>query len=133
MFYKLFLGDICIGPQCEKQCKYKYDKSSADIRIGDFWGNAYKNEEKGVSALVSFTSKGEKIIKELKNVTLVKHPLSIVAEGQMKNNSKSRTMSPLIMYVLRNGYGLNEIPFKLIYNIQRFINVISIKLKKLYK
>ena len=133
LFYKLFLGDICIGPQCEKQCKYKYDKSSADIRIGDLWGNAYKNEEKGVSALVSFTSKGEKIIKELKNVTLVKHPLSIVAEGQMKNNSKSRTMSPLIMYVLRNGYGLNEIPFKLIYNIQRFINVISIKLKKLYK
>lgn len=133
LFYKLFLGDICIGPQCEKQCKYKYDKSSADIRIGDLWGDAYKDEEKGVSALVSFTSKGEKIINDLKNVTLVKYPLDIVAEGQMKSNSKSKTMSPLIMYLLRNGYGLNGIPFKVVYNIQRFINVINIKFKKLYK
>lgn len=133
LFYKLFLGDICIGPQCEKQCKYKYDKSSADIRIGDLWGDAYKDEEKGVSALVSFTSKGEKIINDLKNVTLVKYPLDIVAEGQMKSNSKSKTMSPLIMYLLRNGYGLNGIPFKVVYNIQRFINVIKIKFKKLYK
>lgn len=133
LFYKLFLGDICIGPQCEKQCKYKYDKSSADIRIGDLWGDAYKDEEKGVSALVSFTSKGEKIINDLKNVTLVKYPLDIVAEGQMKSNSKSKTMSPLIMYLLRNGYGLNGIPFKVVYNIQRFINVVKIKFKKLYK
>lgn len=133
LFYKLFLGDICIGSQCEKQCKYKYDKSSADIRIGDLWGEVYKDDEKGVSALVSFTPKGEKIINNLKNVTLVKHPLNIVAEGQMKSNSKSKTMSPLIMYVLRNGYGLNGIPFKVVYNIQRIINVIKIKIKKLYK
>ena len=133
LFYKLFLGDICIGPQCEKQCKYKYDKSSADIRIGDLWGDSYKDEEKGVSALVSFTSKGEKIINDLKNVTLVKYPLDIVAEGQMKSNSKSKTMSPLIMYLLRNGYRLNGIPFKVVYNIQRFINVVKIKFKKLYK
>ena len=133
LFYKLFLGDICIGPQCEKQCKYKYDKSSADIRIGDLWGDVYKDEEKGVSALVSFTSKGEKTINDLKNVTLVKYPLDIVAEGQMKSNSKSKTMSPLIMYLLRNGYGLNGIPFKVVYNIQRFINVIKIKFKKFYK
>lgn len=83
--------------------------------------------------MVSFTPKGEKIINNLKNVTLVKHPLNIVAEGQMKSNSKSKTMSPLIMYVLRNGYGLNGIPFKVVYNIQRIINVIKIKIKKLYK
>ena len=133
LFYKLFLGDICIGPQCEKQCKYKYDQSSADIRIGDLWGNVYKDDEKGVSALVSFTLKGEKIINDLKNVTLVKHPLDIVAEGQMKKNSTSKTMSPLIMYVLRNGYGLNGIIFKLVYNIQRFINVVNIKFKRLHK
>lgn len=96
-------------------------------------GDSYKDEEKGVSALVSFTSKGEKLINDLKNVTLVKYPLDIVAEGQMKSNSKSKTMSPLIMYLLRNGYRLNGIPFKVVYNIQRFINVVKIKFKKLYK
>ena len=67
------------------------------------------------------------LINDLKNVTLVKYPLDIVAEGQMKSNSKSKTMSPLIMYLLRNGYRLNGIPFKVVYNIQRFINVVKIK------
>ena len=38
LFYKLFLGDYCCNPACQKNCKYKYDLSSADIRIGDFWG-----------------------------------------------------------------------------------------------
>ena len=37
------------------------------------------------------------------------------------------------MYVLRNEYGLNGMPFKVVYNIQRVINVIKIKFKKHYK
>ena len=45
VFYKMFLGDFCCNPACQKNCKYKYDKSSADIRIGDLWGNKYKNNE----------------------------------------------------------------------------------------
>lgn len=60
LFYKLFLGDICLGSQCEKRCKYKYDQSSADIRIGDLWGKTYMNDQKGVSALVAFTQKVER-------------------------------------------------------------------------
>ena len=54
LFYKFFLNDLCLGPQCEKNCKYKYDQSSADIRIGDLWGETYKNDQKGVSALSMF-------------------------------------------------------------------------------
>lgn len=46
-FYKMFLGHYCLGEQCVKACKYKYDNSSADIRIGDLWGNTYKDDEKG--------------------------------------------------------------------------------------
>ena len=43
-FYNLFLGDYCCNPACSQNCKYKYDQSSADIRIGDFWGNTYKEK-----------------------------------------------------------------------------------------
>ena len=130
MFYRLFLGDVCLGQQCEKNCKYKYNKSSADIRIGDLWGETYKDDDKGVSALVCFTEKGRQIVEGLKNVTLVEHPFEVVAEGQMKSNSKSKTMTPLIMYVLRKGCRLNGIRFKVVYNIQRIINVINSKFKK---
>ena len=39
MFYYLFLSDSCLGKACYEHCKFKYASSSADIRIGDLWGN----------------------------------------------------------------------------------------------
>ena len=65
IFYKLFLGDYCCNPACQKNCKYKYDKSSADIRIGDFWGATYAKDEEGVSSVVAFTEKGHEILKQI--------------------------------------------------------------------
>lgn len=79
VFYKLFLGDVCFGPQCEKKCKYKNQLSAADIRIGDLWGNTYKEDKDGVSALISYTKKGESVIKSLTNVTLIPHSFETVA------------------------------------------------------
>ena len=87
LFLTLFLGDYCSNPACVKNCKYKYNRSSADIRIGDLWGDTYKNNDKGVSALVAFTEKGRSIVKSLENITLVEHPFEVVAEGQMKKNA----------------------------------------------
>lgn len=83
MFYALFLGDCCLGKQCYEHCKYKYDKSSADIRIGDLWGKTYINNEDGVSGAIAFTAKGNDILHSI-NCELVEHPFEVVAEGQMK-------------------------------------------------
>lgn len=127
MFYKLFLGDICLGPQCEKNCKYKYDQSSADIRIGDLWGETYKNDQKGVSALVAFTDIGRDIIENLRNVTLIEHPFDVVAEGQMKMNAHHKEVSFVIMYLLRHGYPITSAVFKFTMFCQRVIS----KLKKM--
>lgn len=124
LFYKLFLGDMCLGPQCSKQCKYKYDKSSADIRIGDIWGNTYKDNEEGVSALISFTEKGRQAICDLHDVTLIEHPFEVVAEGQMKKNAEQRELTPLFRYMLRNGWRLDGIPFMTILFIQRVVGKI---------
>lgn len=101
LFYKLFLGDMALGPQCQKQCKYKYDKSSADIRIGDLWGETYKDDEKGVSALIAFTEKGRKLVEILENVTLVEHPFEVVAGGQMKNNAHAAPLAGLMKMILK--------------------------------
>ena len=127
LFYKLFLGDVALGPQCEKQCKYKYNQSSADIRIGDLWGNTYKDDQKGVSALISFTEKGREIVEGLTNVTLVEHPFEVVAEGQMKKNAHGKEMRPFIMFMLRHNIALNSSLFKVIMFSQRVIS----KLKSL--
>lgn len=85
MFYKLFLSDACLGKACYEKCKYKYDKSAADIRIGDLWGKVYKDNEEGISALVSFTNKGYEILSNL-NCELIEHSIEVIAEGQMKHS-----------------------------------------------
>lgn len=127
LFYKLFLGDVCHGPQCEKNCKYKYDKSSADIRIGDLWGNTYKEDEKGVSALIAFTETGKQVINDLTNITLIEHPFEVVAEGQMKENVKRREMYPIVMFMLRNGWSIEGLPFRIVMFTQRVISFIKRK------
>lgn len=83
-FYNMFLGNNCLGKACYKHCKFKYDHSSADIRIGDMWGDTYKDNDKGVTACVAFTDKGKEII-EQSNCTLVPYSFEQVAEGQIKN------------------------------------------------
>lgn len=83
MFYRLFLGDSCLGKACYGHCKFKYANSSADIRIGDLWGDTYKGDEYGVSAVVAFTEKGDAVLHQC-NCTIVEHPFEVVAEGQMK-------------------------------------------------
>lgn len=122
LFYKLFLGDIALGPQCEKKCKYKYDHSSADIRIGDLWGPTYKEDQKGVSALVAFTEKGCELVVGLNNVTLVEHPFDTVAEGQMKKNATSKVFKSIVISMLRRGWKIEGIRFKTFLLIQKVVN-----------
>ena len=120
---------MCLGPQCEKDCKYKYDKSSADIRIGDLWGSVYKDEQKGVSALVAFTEKGREIVESLTNVTLVEHSFDVVAEGQMKENAHSIDTASLVMYGLRHGMPIDGVFFKMIDLIQMVCTKIRLMIK----
>lgn len=101
MFYALFLGDCCLGKQCYEHCKYKYDHSSADIRIGDLWGQTYINDEDGVSGVVAFTDKGDDILQK-SNCYIREHPLSVIAEGQMKKNPSKPLLSYVIMYFLKS-------------------------------
>lgn len=126
IFYKLFLGDYCCNPACHKECKYKYKASSADIRIGDLWGKTYKDNEDGVSALVSYTQRGDEVIQSLKDVTLVEHPFETVAEGQMKKNAH-RAHSTLIVNLLLKSSLLNSfVLWRTVFFIEKCFKKINI-------
>lgn len=84
-FYRLFLGNVCLGKACYKHCKYKYSHSAADIRIGDLWGKAYAHDDKGVSGAIAFTDKG-RVVLEHTDCELAEHPLEVVAEGQIRQS-----------------------------------------------
>lgn len=142
MFFELFLTDSCLGKQCYNKCKYKFNSSSADIRIGDLWGTTYEDNEEGVSAAISFTANGYDILNSI-NCLLVKHTLDIVAEYQMKecphmpvfydelmrklNNSslKIEEVYPLILKLRNKSRQIQRLK----HPIRTFVNV----LKKIIK
>lgn len=81
-FFTMFLGDACLCKACYDSCKFKYNHSAADIRIGDFWGNKYKENKEGVCSAIAFTEVGDKILKG-SDLELVEQDFSVVAAGQM--------------------------------------------------
>ena len=122
LFYRLFLGDYCTNKACIHNCKYKYDRSSADIRIGDLWGSTYKDNQEGVSAVVAFTERGCSLIENVEGITLIEHPFELVAEGQMRKNVKPKELTSVIISMLRLGYDLNSSGFRIILGLQRIFS-----------
>ena len=66
LFMKLFVGDYINRESCAS-CKFKgYDRAS-DITLGDFWGiwDIYPelDDDKGISAVLTHSEKGENLIK----------------------------------------------------------------------
>lgn len=122
-FYRFFLSDACLGKACYERCKYKYDRSAADIRIGDLWGNTYKSNEDGVSAAVAFTEKENKILCSC-GCELIEHPFNVVAEGQMKECPRRPRLRSWILVRFCSGHSLRStlIMYKLCCLLKRIIN-----------
>ena len=96
IFYQLFLRNACLNKACYSKCKYKYNNSSADIRIGDLWGEYYKDNQEGVSALVALTKKGYDVINTIKSIEKNELPFSVVAEGQIQHRLKEPTIARMV-------------------------------------
>lgn len=109
LFYKMFLGDRCLGPQCYHDCKYKYDKSAADIRIGDLWGRKYAKDEKGVNGVVCFTQKGVELLKVMHDILHIEpSTIEIVGESQMKKCAHKPISHRYVMKRLKAGKSLAD-------------------------
>ena len=126
LFYKFFLGNMCLGRACYKDCKFKYLNSAADIRIGDLWGSKYVDEEKGVTGILAFTERGRMVIANCPGIETVNESVEVVTEGQMK----SCITKP---YYYRGLMALLRTPLKLkfIYRIIQMLrigNILKVKM-----
>jgi len=137
LFYKMFLGNNCLGKACYDKCKYKMTSSAADIRIGDLWGSKYKENKDGVNAVLAMTSKGDAILHSIACLNLVSHPVEVVTEGQMKKNPKHPKSYFYVKRDLKNNSNIQKIAYfsRLIdrsFNLHRGIyNRISKKIKQI--
>lgn len=65
-FYRFFRRSLCYAKSCY-ECPYR-EKSAADIRIGDYWGNRFKDDKSGVTMLIVNNNNGEELLNELKEI-----------------------------------------------------------------
>jgi len=84
LFYSFFLDNTCLGKACYDKCKYKIDRSAADIRVGDLWGKKYKMNAEGVSGVLVFTDRGRAVVAQLTGCTIFEEDVSAVVDGQME-------------------------------------------------
>ena len=127
VFYKSFLGNHCLGRPCYTQCKFKYQHSSADIRIGDMWGKTYQDDEKGVSCAIAFTEKGDAALRAAQ-VNLIEYPFEVVAEGQIKQAVARPRFLTLHYRLLRSSLSLAACLrlFRFSWKIERLLKKLSI-------
>jgi len=56
-FYQIYFDHAALCQACYK-CTFRAGASSADVRLGDFWGGEYESNREGVSAAVALTDAG---------------------------------------------------------------------------
>ncbi len=130
MFYRFFLSDSCLGEACYDKCKYKYDKSSADIRIGDAWGQLYEENEDGVSVAIVLTPKGQECLSK-SNCFLEDKNFEIITDGQMKVNAQRPSVYNYIRKELSRNASLEDIDAKM--RRYEWVNRQLSRIKKIFK
>ena len=83
LYHELFLSNVCLNEVCYN-CNYRYKKSSADIRIGDFWSEKFKDNKEGVSSVLVYSEAGDQLIRKLENCFLEEEKAEAVLEGQIE-------------------------------------------------
>lgn len=133
LFYKYFLENKCLNKPCYLHCKYKQEKSAADIRIGDLWGSKYKDNQQGVSALLTLSCKGKEWIGSLKTLAIESCALSDIQEEQMDKSPHLQAKRRFInlwlfksMLNLRRIHTINCCLDRLEYYRNRLIEIINI-------
>lgn len=109
MFYNFFFGNNCLNDSCY-DCKHKMFKSSADIRVGDFWGKKYSSNNNGVSACITITSKGKNAILSIEDrVTLIEENILDTVDGQMHVSPQKQRIRKSLLRALKGRRSLKTI------------------------
>lgn len=99
-FYAFFRRGLCYMETCS-DCPYR-ERSSSDIRIGDYWGSRYKDDKEGVSMVIANTLKGKKIIEHLDKCKIQEHALSEYWTVQFPYNQPRPLIREQLIEELKN-------------------------------
>ncbi len=66
-FYELFFSDQVLNEACNK-CLLRSTHEYTDIRLGDFWGKKFLNNQRGVSAVSVISERGKHFFEYIKEM-----------------------------------------------------------------
>lgn len=63
-FLKLFLCNASLNKSCYS-CKLRFNKITSDIKMGDFWGQEYEDNQDGVNLIIATNDNAKTILENL--------------------------------------------------------------------
>lgn len=115
IFFRVFLENMALNKSCYT-CPYHSNNSCADIRVGDFWGDKYKSDKEGITAILVYTDNGLKVLERVKNSgVLLEESIDDVLSGQINENLKIPSCREKLIKVLKTDKSLNKINSTLIF------------------
>lgn len=124
IFYRIYLEAMATSEPCYT-CKYHGENSRADIRMGDFWGEKYKKDTEGVSALLVYTDIGKDALLRTRQRGYVESVgKDDILQGQIKEDIPMPSCRNDLLKQLRTGKTLKEINNTVVfhYKLKRKIN-----------
>lgn len=103
-FYIFFKNNTCNMLSCY-ECPYR-NKSSADIRLGDYWGKRFRKDKTGVSMVIPITLKGKGILEMIKQenkASIRKWDITDFYEGQYPYNMPQPYFRNELIKQLKHG------------------------------
>ena len=136
-FYAFFRRGLCDMNSCA-ECPYR-ERSSADLRIGDYWGRRFKNDKGGVSMVIAATERGKELISLLQ-----KNDLADIQEFSLEeywsiqapyNYNTSLVREQLIEELIENKRPLSEMrkEYCTYYDVREYLSKIYQDVRHLLK
>lgn len=137
-YFLMFEYGNCYADTCY-ECKWR-DGSSADIRIGDYWGERYKEDQTGVSIVVALTDRGTALLSKLPANTVTRQDVAdYTMVQQMENAPKTVYYDEIMQKLCNEETALEEIvqdyvmPFEQRNKVRKQLNEIIQTVKKIIK
>jgi hypothetical protein len=114
-FLNIFLGNYVLNLPCYT-CKFHGTASAADIRIGDLWGEKYKNNTTGISGVIVLSNKGKDAINRLSvSYSINEEDIMTLIEGQIRTVIQVPGNRAIVIKKLISNMPLPVIYFLFIY------------------
>lgn len=107
LFWQVFFENVLLGDACF-DCELRKTVSSADLRLGDYWGRRFQERSDGVSAVYALTERGANALSRLQLHTFDSGTAEEMLRAQNMEGYHDRKLHDEAMEVLRQTQDITQ-------------------------